>query len=253
LNSKLSIQKCLSPIVSVFSFFHTLSRIGDSVSPFNKVTVLLYSNRREKLAEYKKIVVGELEVNCYLIYSKGSKKCFVLDPGDEGERIVKIIRDIDLIPEAVIFTHAHMDHCGGVSRVLSEFDIPLMMHEKELPVLRSDINKEISAALGLSIPDAPDRFIDEGDEIGSGDLKLRVINTPGHTPGSICLESGNLLFTGDTLFAGSIGRTDLPGGNFNVIQNSLDMLKLFSPDTFILPGHGDSTTLKQELSHNPFL
>lgn len=205
------------------------------------------------MPEYKKIVVGELEVNCYLVYSKGSKKCFILDPGDEGERIVKIIRDIQLIPEAVILTHAHMDHCGGVSNVLSEFDIPLIMHEKELPVLRSDINKEISAALGLSIPDAPDRYISEGDEIGSDDLKIRVTHTPGHTPGSVCLGIDNLLFTGDTLFAGSIGRTDLPGGDFSVIQNSLDILKQFPPDTSIFPGHGDATTLKQELAYNPFL
>ncbi len=205
------------------------------------------------MAEYKKIVVGELEVNCYLVYSKESKKCFILDPGDESERIIKIIRDIQLIPEAVILTHAHMDHCGGVSLILSEFDIPLMMHEKELPVLRSDINKEFSAALGLSIPDAPDRYITEGDEIGAGDLKIRVIHTPGHTPGSICLMTGNHLFTGDTLFAGSIGRTDLPGGDFSVIQNSLEILKRFPPETFILPGHGDTTTLKQELEYNPFL
>ncbi|MCK5005017.1 MAG: MBL fold metallo-hydrolase [Candidatus Aminicenantes bacterium] len=205
------------------------------------------------MAEYKKIVVGELEVNCYLVYSKESKKCFILDPGDESERIIKIIRDIQLIPEAVILTHAHMDHCGGVSLILSEFDIPLMMHEKELPVLRSDINKEFSAALGLSIPDAPDRYIAEGDEIGADDLKIRVIHTPGHTPGSICLMTGNHLFTGDTLFAGSIGRTDLPGGDFSVIQNSLEILKRFPPETFILPGHGDTTTLKQELEYNPFL
>lgn len=205
------------------------------------------------MIEYKSIVVGELEVNCYLIYSKESKKCFIVDPGDESKKIIKSVNELELIPVAVILTHAHMDHCGGVSGVLSEFDIPLVMHENELPVLRSDINKEISAALGLFIPDAPDRYIAEGDEIGDDDLKIKVVHTPGHTPGSVCLSTDGLLFTGDTLFAGSIGRTDLPGGDFKTIQDSLDRLRPLPPETIILPGHGDSTTLKRELDFNPFM
>lgn len=205
------------------------------------------------MAEYKKIIVGELGVNCYIVYSGSSKKCFVLDPGDESGRIIDIINDMKLIPEVVILTHAHMDHCGGVSGILNEFNVPLLMHKEDLPVLRSKINMEIAASLGLSIPTAPDRYFSKGEKIEGIGIELEVVHTPGHTPGSVCLGTDNLLFTGDTLFAGSVGRTDLPGGDFGILQNSLDVLKNFPSDTIILPGHGDSTTLEKEMVYNPFM
>jgi len=205
------------------------------------------------LAEYKVITVGELEVNCYLIYSNGSGKCFIVDPGDESGKIINAVNELDLNPEAVILTHAHIDHCGGISSVLSEFNIPLLMHKEDLPVLNSSINKEISEALGLQMSPQPDKYFSDGEAIKCDGITIKIIHTPGHTPGSVCLKVDGLLFTGDTLFAGSIGRTDLPGGDFKTIQSSLDKLRALPPEIIILPGHGNSTTLKREIDFNPFM
>lgn len=205
------------------------------------------------MMRYNKITVGELGVNCYIVYRETGENCFIIDPGDEGKRIIKTIRKMKLIPKGVILTHAHMDHCGGVSGILNEFNIPLMMHEEDLPVLNSGVNLSLAESLGLSIPPPPDNFFENGDKIGVGDVELTVIHTPGHTPGSVCFKAENIIFTGDTLFAGSVGRTDLPGGDFGVLQNSLDILRLFPPETILLPGHGEETTLKKELAFNPFM
>lgn len=127
------------------------------------------------------------------------------------------------------------------------------MHEDDLPILNSHINREISEALGLEMPPQPDRYFIDSEEIRCEGITIKIIHTPGHTPGSVCLSLEGLLFTGDTLFAGSIGRTDLPGGDFKTIQSSLDRLRTLPPGTVILPGHGESTTLKRELDFNPFL
>ncbi len=205
------------------------------------------------MTKYKKIVVGELQVNCYLVYSENSGKCFIVDPGDESERIIEEVKIMGLTPESVVLTHGHMDHCGGVVPIQSEFGVGFRISEADIPVLNSEMNRELAESLGLEIPKRPDSFISPGMIIGDGDLRLEVIGTPGHSPGSVCFKSDNLLFSGDTLFSGSIGRTDLPGGDFKQIKRSLDKLRLLSPETTILPGHGESTSLDNELQYNPFM
>jgi len=205
------------------------------------------------LTEYRSISVGELAVNCYLVFSQESGGGYILDPGDDSEKIIRSVAELNIHPGAVILTHGHIDHAGGISPLLSAFDIPLLMHQDDLPVLNSQLNREMSAALGMEMPPQPDGFFSEGEEVRCDGVSLEVIHTPGHTPGSVCLKAGNMLFTGDTLFAGSIGRTDLPGGDFKTLQASLDRLRGFSPGTIILPGHGESSRLKRELDYNPFL
>ncbi len=203
--------------------------------------------------DYLKFPVGELEANLYIIWSISSRKAVILDPGAWSTDIEAKIEELKLIPEKIILTHGHIDHCGGVESAAALYKIPVSIHKNELPVLNSEINKDLGNSLGVSPPEKIDYYIKEGDSIILSDTVIKIIETPGHTPGSICLYSEKLLFTGDTLFCGSIGRTDLPGGDYTEITRSLDRLKKFPPNTIILPGHGDISTLESELELNPFL
>lgn len=202
---------------------------------------------------YLKLEVGELQTNVYLFFSASSRKCFVIDPGAEAERIIAGIEKEKLLPQAVILTHGHADHVGAAAALLEAFHLPLWLHEADEKEMRSQVNREIAAMFGIELPPAASRLLAAGDILALGDASLKVIHSPGHSPGSILLFGQGLLFTGDTLFKDDVGRTDLPGGDSLQLQDSLDKIKKFPASTVILPGHGAASILEQELKSNPYL
>ena len=202
---------------------------------------------------YLKLEVGELQTNIYLFYSALTHRCFIIDPGAEAGKIIGLIQREKLNPLAVILTHGHADHVGAAAELLSRYRIPLWVHELDEKIIHSQVNRELAAMFSMTLPPAAERLLADGEIIGSDDLALTVIHSPGHTPGSILLQSGNLLFTGDTLFQGDVGRTDLPGGDAEQLKRSLAKIRKFPAVTVILPGHGEPSTLEQELKTNPYL
>ena len=188
----------------------------------------------------KTLTLGPLQVNCYIVYV--NQKCVVIDPGAESEKVMNTCEDLGLEIEAILLTHGHFDHVGGVKKIAEKTGCRVFLHPDEL-------------SLPPFITSGKLYYTDtygEGDEISLADLTFAVLHTPGHTPGSVCLRFGEHLFTGDTLFAGSCGRTDLPGGSFAAIKNSLRQLASFPGNPGVYPGHGESTTLEQERQDNPY-
>jgi hydroxyacylglutathione hydrolase len=210
------------------------------------------------------IPVGILQCNCSIIGDPVTREALVVDPGDEVNRVLDLLGRYKLTVKAIVSTHAHIDHVGGLSKLHQYTGAPVMMHREDLPLYQAmDMQAEF---LGMVPPDLTevDQTLMEGDVLRWGSFEARVIHTPGHTPGSVCLylphEAGKIgvpvpqLFAGDTLFAGSIGRTDLWGGSMEQIMDSLRSKVLALPDeTLVHPGHGPSTTIGQERNSNPFL
>lgn len=196
--------------------------------------------------------VGEVQSNVYIVSSEPSKECYIIDPGDEAPRIIDHIQSNQLKPMGIILTHGHLDHCGAVSAIKKAFPVPLVLHEDDEELLQSPLNQEFSRMLRLPLPPPADKLVGAGDKIKLGKAEFKVIHTPGHTPGSMCLYWNDWLFSGDTLFAGSIGRTDFPGGDFHILRESLSRLKKLAPDTIVFPGHMGETTIKNEILVNPF-
>ena len=210
------------------------------------------------------IPVGMLQCNCTIIGDPLTREALVIDPGDEVTRIMDLLGRHKLTVKAIVSTHAHIDHVGGLSKLHRFTGAPVLMHHEDLPLYQA---MEVQAAfLGVAAPELTsiDNLLKEGDTLRWGDYQARVIHTPGHTPGSVCLyvpqEAGTVtlvapqLFAGDTLFAGSIGRTDLWGGSMHQIMDSLRGKLLQLPDsTIVYPGHGPATTIGNERHSNPFL
>jgi len=200
----------------------------------------------------KRLIVGEMQANCYIVAD--DKKVMVIDPGGEGERILKIIRQNLLKVLFIVNTHAHIDHIGANDLIRKETGAPLFIHSNDVPFLKSaELN--FSKSMGNKMFFSPaDKTIKEGEKIKVGRLEFKVIHTPGHTPGSICLYGEGVLFSGDTLFANFIGRADFTGGNFEALKNSLLEKLLKLPDEVIVyPGHGPKTTIGKERKTNPFI
>ncbi len=202
----------------------------------------------------KNVVVGPLEVNCYVIGCEDTKEAAIIDPGDNADEIIRIIVKEGLKPKFIINTHAHFDHIGGVKVIQDHFKIDFILHEDDLFLV--DNASEQSTAFGLNPISKPEvnKYVIDGEEINLGNKSITVIHTPGHSPGCVCYYSDNNIFVGDTLFAGSIGRTDLPGGSHETLINSVkEKLFALGDNTTVHPGHGPSTTIENEKKHNPFL
>ncbi len=200
------------------------------------------------------IVVGPLEVNCYILGCEDTKEAAIIDPGDNADEIIKAVEKAGIKPVYIINTHAHFDHIGGVKTVQDHFNIDFLLHEEDLFLV--DNASAQAEAFGLEPIPKPvvNKFVNEGNKISLGNKVIEVIHTPGHSPGCVCYLIDNHVFVGDTLFAGSIGRSDLPGGSHETLIISIKE-KLFplGDDTIVYPGHGPSTTIEEEKKHNPFL
>ncbi|MBZ4688027.1 MAG: hydroxyacylglutathione hydrolase [Clostridia bacterium] len=201
-----------------------------------------------------KVQVGSLATNCYIIACKDTKEAVVIDPGDEAEKILSVITKENLKVKYIINTHGHWDHIGADRPLKEHTNADLLIHEEDAEALQEG-SKNLSMYMGESAQ-APkaDKLLREGDIIKFGNkMELKVLHTPGHTPGSICLVGQEILFSGDTVFAGSIGRTDLPGGSYNTIMESIQQKIMPLEDTFtVYPGHGPQTSMKEEKESNPY-
>ncbi len=198
----------------------------------------------------EKITVGEMQANCYLLACSKTKEAAIIDPGDEPARIKEIIRKHALSSKFIINTHGHADHIGANASL----GLPVYIHRLDANFL-NDASRNLSMLCGLKItsPKAA-HLLEDNEIIKIGNLKIRAIHTPGHTPGSICLECEGILFSGDTLFCEGIGRTDFPGSSSSQLLDSINTKLMNLPDeTLVHPGHGPSTKIGKEKRNNPFL
>jgi hydroxyacylglutathione hydrolase len=200
--------------------------------------------------------VGPLQCNCSVIGDETTHEAMVIDPGDDIEDIVALIRKHNLKVKQIVITHAHIDHVGGAMKLRTLTGAPILLNQNDTALLKM---LDVQATwIGMAAPGDVkiDGELGHGDKLSAGSLSADVIHTPGHTEGSVCLyfPSEQTLVAGDTLFAGSIGRTDLPGGSFEKIMRSLHQRVLALPDdTIVIPGHGPSTSIGEEREGNPYL
>lgn len=200
-----------------------------------------------------KITAGPLAVNCYIIVCEATGAGAVIDPGDEAPVILNHIKQQRIDVKLILLTHGHVDHLAHLSRIKKELGAEFLMHQDDVFLLKGLFAQALMFGLPNPGNPKPDRFVSDGDEIALGRLKIKVLHTPGHSPGSVTYFVDNKLFVGDLIFAGSIGRTDLPGGDYQKLIRSVES-KIFTlpDDTIIYPGHGPETTVGQEKSTNPF-
>lgn len=202
----------------------------------------------------RKVVVGPLQVNCFVVGCPQTRKAAVIDPGEDAERILEAVKDERLDVCCIVNTHGHFDHIGANRALVEATGAPLMIHPADAPLYA--VASEHAEAFGLTTTPSPaaQRLLEDGDSVDVGKLRLQVLHVPGHSPGGICLHCLDHLFVGDALFAGSVGRTDLPGGNHQQLIDGIRR-KLFSlPDqTIVHTGHGPDTTIGRERRDNPFV
>ncbi len=205
------------------------------------------------------ITVGLLETNCYLLYDSDTKEVFCIDPGSEPEKILKTISDLELQLKAVLLTHGHGDHIGGLTKLLAEHDVPIYVHSEDKGML-SCPRQNLSESIGFNVTaPATDKLVEDGQKIPLGSTEITVLHTPGHTRGGVSYfvnpEGGSpMLFSGDTLFYLNVGRIDFPGGNWEAMQKSIkEKLYVLPDETIVYTGHGPKTSLLTEKHENPYV
>lgn len=191
--------------------------------------------------------------NCYILGDEKTGKAAVIDPGDEPERIVEKLNRKRLNCEYILLTHAHVDHVSGIKGVVEATGAKVLIHKGDAFMLKSAPVQALAFGMKPFMPPKIEKYIEDGDIIEIGNLKVKVLHTPGHSSGGVCFLVENCIFVGDTIFQGSIGRTDLPGGDYNELIASVEA-KIFTlpDDTVIYPGHGPETTVGYEKKYNPF-
>ena len=201
----------------------------------------------------ERLLIESFGTNCYIVADETSREAVIIDPGDDADKILKMVSELELKVKYIVLTHGHPDHVGAVADVKEATEAELAMHPDDVVKLHSG-----PAGGGMfqhlrPVPE-PDILLNDGDTVIVTGLELKVIHTPGHSPGGICLFTDGVLFSGDTLFAASIGRSDFPGGDHDQLINSIKTRLLTLPDeTAVLPGHMDTTTIGREKQINPFL
>jgi glyoxylase-like metal-dependent hydrolase (beta-lactamase superfamily II) len=199
------------------------------------------------------VTVGPFAENCHLLVDDDSRTAVLVDPGDEGARIVRAVQDAGVLPSVIWLTHAHLDHIGGIAAVLRAWPVPVYLHPLDRPLYERGAEQAATYGVPFEPPPPPSRELAEGDVLEAGGLRFRVLHLPGHAPGHVAFHGHGVLFGGDCLFAGSIGRTDLPWSNPAEFGRSLERLAALPPETVVYAGHGPVTTIGEELRSNPFL
>ncbi len=198
-------------------------------------------------------VVGPLQVNCYVAYDEESREAMIVDPGDNAGGILAILEQQRLQPRYIVCTHGHFDHIGAVAAVKAGTEAKVVLHGADLQIYEGA--HDLAALMGFSLEQqpAPDILVAEGDSLRLGNTIVTIMHTPGHSPGGICLLHGDLLLSGDTIFAGSIGRTDFPGGSLQAMKKSFRRIIDLPAETRIFPGHGPASTVADEREMNFFI
>lgn len=199
------------------------------------------------------LVVGMIQANCYIVADETTREAVVIDPGGDAPVIARALEAKKLKPVAILATHGHFDHVAALTGMKRTTGAPIALHRGDLPLVQNMASQGLFFGVQVEPAPPPDRFLEDGETVAFGNLSLQVIHTPGHSQGSVCFLVGKSVFVGDLLFAGSIGRTDLQGGDYDTLIRSVRTRIFTLPDdTTVYPGHGPATSVGTEKRTNPF-
>jgi len=196
---------------------------------------------------------GPLQETAYLVIDRGSRDAAMVDPGDDADRLIEAVEQANVRLRAIWLTHAHFDHVGAVRALRTRFEVPVFLHEEDVPMFEAGPFQAASWGLPFDGDEVPAERFTEGQGLRLGELSFTVMQTPGHSPGHVTLHGHGIALVGDCLFAGSIGRTDLPMANGPAMAQSLERIVALPPETRVLPGHGPATTVGEERRSNPYI